>query len=675
MNAEDIAQRIADLREAIRRHDLAYYVQDAPLISDAHYDQLFRDLQHLEIDHPHLITMDSPTQRVGASPRAILKKVRHEAPMLSLDSVLTREEMQAFNLRMIKELGSPAIDYTAEPKLDGLSVELVFEHGSFVRGATRGDGMTGEEVTINLRTIRSLPLHLQPQEDLPPHVVVRGEVYMGLEEFQALNRRVTERGEEGFANPRNAAAGALRQLDSRITAERPLQLACYEIIAQTGSRPPTHWEELARLSRWGLPIPHQRERCHTIEEVLAFHQHMERIRETLPFEIDGIVVKVNHRAWQEHLGEKSRSPRWAVAFKFTPRRETTVVQDIVVSVGRTGTLTPVALLQPVDVGGVTISRATLHNADEVARKDVRVGDTVKVERAGDVIPAIAERIPIPGEHRSAPFTIPSRCPVCRSTVAREGASVYCTGQTICPAQLKGAIEHFASTSAMNIAGLGRKTVGQLLDRGLVKDVADLYFLQKAHILSIDGFADRSAALLLQGIEDSKTVPLERLLIGLGIRQVGRHSARVLVRHFHTLPAMMDADRPTLEAVHDIGPEIAASLTSYFQERGNRRVIKKLLQGGLRAVEGPEQHEGKSANLQSLKGKNFVLTGGLSGLTREEAIHRIEAHGGRATSQVSTRTDYVIAGQSSGSKAAQAKQLGIPILSEAEFMSLVEAWSP
>jgi DNA ligase (NAD+) len=521
-------------------------------------------LVEIEAAYPNLITTDSPSQRVGAPPLAELGKVQHERPMLSLDSITDKADVLAFDTRVKRDLKLPAVTYTAEPKYDGLSVELVYEAGVFVRGATRGDGMTGEEVTVNLRTIRSLPLQLRDVRTVPDRLVVRAEVYMRLDDFQQLNRRITERGDEPFANPRNAASGALRQLDSRITAGRPLVITCYDIMAVSGEPSQSHWAELEALSSWGLPVPIHRRQCGSIEEVIAFHAEIDAMRERLPYEIDGIVAKVDDRRRQEQLGSKSRSPRWAIAFKFAPRKEITQVQDIVVSVGRTGTLTPLALLKPVEVGGVTISRATLHNADEVARKDVRVGDTVKVERAGDVIPAIAERVPVVGEHRNEPFRMPNHCPVCGSATAREGAYYYCTGQTVCVAQLKGAIEHFASKAALNIDGLGKKTVAQLVDRGLVKNLADLYALTKEQLLTLEGFADRSAGLLLRSIERSQKVSLDRFLMGLGIRQVGQHIARVLARHFGRLEPLMTADRDRLEQVHEIGPEIAGSLESFFQ---------------------------------------------------------------------------------------------------------------
>jgi len=667
--------RIDSLRKEIRHHDYLYYVKNRPEISDQEYDRLFRALTDLETAYPDLITPDSPTQRVGAPPLDELRKTQHIRPMLSLDSVTGVEEVMAFDKRVRRELGrdlgqeldTATVQYSVEPKYDGLSVELIYENGTFIRGATRGDGTTGEDVTINLRTLRSLPLQLQTNADLSSHLVVRGEVYMRLDDFQALNRRITERGEEAFANPRNAASGALRQLDSRITAERPLVITCYEIMAQSGALPPTHWDELECLARWGLPIPMQRRRCEGINEVIAFHAETEAGREQLPFEIDGVVVKVNRRDWQEVLGEKSRSPRWAIAYKFTPRKEITQVQDIVISVGRTGTLTPLALLKPVDVGGVTISRATLHNADEVARKDIRVGDIVKVERAGDVIPAIAERVSIPGEQRAEPFRMPDHCPVCGSAVAREGAYYCCSGQTACPAQLKGELEHFASKSALNIDGLGKKTAAQFVEYRLVRDLADLYTLTKEQLLTLDGFADRSASLLLEAIERSKQVSLERFLFGLGIRQVGQHIAQVLARRFGTLDTIMAADRDTFEGVHEIGPEIAASLESFFREERNRRVIDRLRALGLQ-IETATQRE--SQGQRPLEGKIFVFTGGLERFSREEAKRRVEQLGGRVTSSVSKQTDYVVAGVDPGSKLEQAKRLGVTTLTEAEFGSLL-----
>lgn len=667
MATPDIASRIAALRDEIRRHDYLYYVKDRPEISDSQYDRLFRELVDLEQAHPDLVTPDSPSQRVGGRPLDELAKVPHAHPMLSLDSILDHDEVLAFDQRMKRELDVAAVDYAAEPKFDGLSVELVYDHGMFSRGATRGDGITGEDVTVNLRTIRSLPLQLRPKSGFPDHLVVRGEVYMRLDEFQTLNRRMTERGEEAFANPRNAAAGSIRQLDSSITATRPLVVTCYELMASSSPPPQTHWDELDALARWGLPIPTHRRLCRAIDEAVAFHRETEATRDTLPHEIDGVVVKVNRRDWQDRLGMKSRSPRWAIAYKFTPRKEITIVEDIVVSVGRTGTLTPLALLKPVEVGGVTISRATLHNADEVARKDVRVGDTVKVERAGDVIPAIAERVPVPGEQRTEPFRMPAQCPVCGSGVAREGAYFYCTGQSVCPAQLKGAIEHFASKSAVNIEGLGKKTVGQLVDRSLVKDLADLYRLNKEQLLELEGFAERSATLLLDSINRSKTVSLDRFLMGLGIRQVGQHIAKVLARECGSLSAVMSANQEELEQIKEIGPEISASLAAYFSEEQNRQVIARLQALGVHIGSTPVTRPGKDG---ALFGKTFVFTGGLERFTREEAKRIVETLGGRVASGVSKHTSYVVAGRDPGSKLEQARALGVTVLTEQEFAALV-----
>ena len=668
-HAEILAKLIA-LRNEIRRHDYLYYVKDRPEISDSEYDRLFREMVELEQAHPELVTPDSPSQRVGAPPLQELLKVPHEQPMLSLDSIVEESEVLAFDQRMKRELETLSVEYSAEPKFDGLSVELVYDQGVFTRGATRGDGTTGEDVTINLRTIRSLPLQLQAQSILPDHLVVRGEVYMRLDDFQVLNRRMTERGGDAFANPRNAASGSLRQLDSTITATRPLVVTCYEIMAVSGSVPPTHWDELETLAQWGLPIPERERRrlCPSIDDVMAFHRETESLRDQLPYEIDGVVVKVNRRDWQSRLGMKSRSPRWAIAYKFAPRKEITVVQAIVVSVGRTGTLTPVALLKPVEVGGVTISRATLHNADEVARKDIRVNDTVKVERAGDVIPAITERIPVPGEQRSNPFCMPDHCPVCGSSVAREGAYFYCTGQLVCGAQLKGAIEHFASKHALNIEGLGKKTVAQLVDQGLVRSLDDLYRLTKDDLVKLDGFADRSATLLLESIAGSKTVPLDRFLMGLGIRQVGQHIAKVLAREFGSLNEILSADRERLQQIREIGPEISDSLVAYCAEPRNRNVITQLQESGVQVA--PGMATGDHRTKSPLAGKTFVFTGGLDHFTRTDAQQAVEAAGARLASSVSKKTSYVVVGRDPGSKLEQARTLGVTILTEQEFASLV-----
>ncbi len=663
-----IHEKLQRLRESIFRHDELYYVHSRPEISDAEYDKLFRDLQEIERQHPDLVTPDSPTQRVGGTPLAQFKKVRHEFPLLSLDSEMNEGSVRAFDQRVRRELGVEQVSYTAEPKYDGLSVELTFDNGIFVQGATRGDGAIGEDVTHNLRTIRALPLQLKQGNPFPPHVVVRGEVFMKLPDFHQLNRRLMEHGAEPFANPRNASSGTLRQLDPSITATRPLTITCYDFLSPGPQRPGTHFEAITCLKTWGLPVPQFRRQCPSVQETLEFHREMFEQRDTLPFEIDGIVIKVDRFDWQQSLGEKSRSPRWAIAFKFPPRKELTRVRQIAVSVGRTGALTPIALLDPVEIGGVTVSRASLHNVEEVARKDIRVGDTVKVERAGDVIPDVVERVPVPGEQRGTSFQPPIQCPVCQSHTIQEGPILYCTGQTVCPAQLKGSLEHYASKGAMNIDGLGKKTIAQFVDEGMVRNLADLYTLQKEQLLELEGFAEKSATQLIQGIEKSKQAPLMRFLIGLGIRHVGAHVAKVLANHYGSLPAIQKATKENLQAIHEIGPEIAASVESFFQEERNLAVIQHMKDLGVRIQEIQISSEGTG---QPLIGKTFVLTGTLEGMTREDAKQNIEALGGRVTSSVSKQTDYLVAGNDPGSKLDSATKLGVPILNEEEFSLLIQ----
>ena len=670
-DSQKIQAQITELRERIRRHNELYYGLGEPDISDSEYDGLFKALQDLEEQHPDLVTPDSPTQRVSGVPLAQFAKVPHHRPLLSLDSVLIPEEISAFDKRVKKELDVDRIEYVVEPKYDGLSVVVVYENGTFVSGATRGDGQTGENITPNLRLILSRLHCLKIKGNVPQRIVIRGEVYLRLPDFQALNRQLTERGEKTFANPRNAASGSLRQLDVEITASRPLVLTCYDLMVSSEPLPRTHWETVDLLDAWDLPVPDSAMRCvcRDVEEVIAFHRSMMEQREDLPFEIDGVVVKLNSRDFQEQLGEKSRSPRWAIAFKFPPRKELTTVQDIVVSVGRTGALTPIALLTPVEVGGVTISRATLHNVEEVARKDVRVGDTVKVERAGDVIPDIVERVAIPGEQRAVPFAVPLACPVCQSAVAQEGPVYYCTGQTVCSAQLKGGIQHFASKGALNIEGLGEKTVAQLVDKALVKDLSDLYRLTKEQLLSLDGFAEKSAAQLFSAIEQSKAPSLERFLFGLGIHHVGHHVAQILAPQFGSLAKLMTATREELVDIRDIGPEIAQSVVSFFAEPRNVAVLDRMKELGV-AVQTVSRET--SEQTSPLKGKSFVFTGGLESVKRQEAAQRVEALGGRVTSAVSKHTAYIVVGKDPGSKLDEANRLGIPVLDEAGFLDLIRS---
>ena len=659
-------QRLEQLRQAIRRHDELYYVQSRPEISDAEYDKLFRELEDLERQFPECITPDSPTQRVGGAPLPQFQKVRHEFPLLSLDSEMTEDSVRAFDERVRRELHETQVGYSAEPKFDGLSVELTYDHGLFVSGATRGDGTIGEDVTHNLRTIRTLPLRLKEDTGFPSHLVVRGEVFIRLPDFHRLNQRLTELGEDTFANPRNAASGTLRQLDPQMAARRPLTLTCYDLMSKIG-RPTTHDEAISNLKVWGLPIPPFRQHCQNIDVAMEFHREMAKQRDTLPFEIDGIVIKVNRFDWQKQLGEKSRSPRWAIAYKFPARKELTKVRAIAVSVGRTGALTPIAMLDPVDIGGVTVSRASLHNVEEVARKDVRVGDTVKVERAGDVIPDIVERVEVAGEERTDPFVPPEHCPVCQSHTIQEGPVLYCTGQTVCSAQLKGSLEHYVSKGAMNIDGLGKKTIAQFVDEALVNDLSDLYTLTKDKLLQLEGFAEKSATQLIEGLKKSKQAALARFLIGLGIRHVGSHTAKVLANHYGSLHKIQEASIEELQAIYEIGPEIAASVESFFQEERNLQVIQRMQALGVHVEEIDVVTE---RSQKPFAGKSFVLTGTLEGMTRDEAKEKIEALGGRVMSSVSKKTDYVVAGSDPGSKLEKAKSLKVPVLDVQNFLSLL-----
>jgi DNA ligase (NAD+) len=665
-------QRLEELRQVIRRHDELYYVHSKPEISDAVYDKLFQELQDLENKFPDFITPDSPTQRVGGAPLPQFQKVQHEFPLLSLDSEMTEDSVRAFDERVRRELGVGIVGYSAEPKFDGLSVELTYDQGVFVRGATRGDGTIGENVTHNLRTIRTLPLRLKEGIGFPKHLVVRGEVFIKLPDFHQLNQRLTEMGEDTFANPRNAASGALRQLDPQITAKRPLTLICYDMMSEGEEKPTTHSQAVSCLEAWGLPIPPFRQNCSNLEPAMDFHRDMAHQRDNLPFEIDGIVIKVNRFDWQRQLGEKSRSPRWAIAYKFPARKELTKVRAIAVSVGRTGALTPIAMLDPVDIGGVTVSRASLHNVEEVARKDVRVGDTVKVERAGDVIPDIVERIEVPGEQRTDPFIPPEQCPVCQSHTIQEGPVLYCMGKTVCSAQLKGSLEHYVSKSAMNIDGVGKKTIAQFVDEKLVKDLGDLYSLKKEQLLELEGFAEKSATQLIQSLEKSKHAILPRFLIGLGIRHVGAHVAKVLAQHYGSLEKVQKASKEELQAIHEIGAEIAASVENFFQEERNLQVIQRMKNLG---VQVEKIAIVSRVDPQPFTGKSFVLTGTLESMTREEAKQKIESVGGRVMSSVSQRTDYMVAGTDPGSKLEKAEKLGIVVLDESGFRSLLSEKDP
>jgi DNA ligase (NAD+) len=591
--------------------------------------------------------------------------------MLSLDNAFSAEEVRDFDARIRRQLGQgDAIEYVAEPKIDGLAVELVYVDGLFVQGSTRGDGVRGEDITQNLRTIKTVPLRLiaVAHDSLPQHLEVRGEVYMTKGEFQRLNARREEEGEPTFANPRNASAGALRQLDPRITAGRPLAMFCYGVGSLEGVTFQTHWDVLQSLARWGFRINPHSEPCHGIEAALAYYERLSQQREELPYEIDGVVIKVNALALQEALGTRSRSPRWALAYKFEPKQAVTRVKEIAVQVGRTGALTPVALLEPVQVAGVEVSRASLHNPDEVARKDVRAGDWVMVQRAGDVIPEIVEVLKERRSGEEKPFEMPTHCPICGSAVVRLEAEVVprCV-ELSCPAKLKESIVHFASKRAMDIEGLGDKTVDQLVEHGLVKDIGDLYFLTKDDVLKLDRLADKSASNLMAAIERSKQTTLPRFLYALGIRHVGEHVADVLAREYPDWQALQRAAYGELEGIHEIGPRIAQSIVAFFQDTGNQEVLEKLHRGGVQA-----RPLRRPAVDQTLRGKTLVFTGELQTYTRAEAKRLVEARGGRVTSSVSRSTTYVVAGADAGSKLDQARKFEVSVLTEDEFQDLLSS---
>ncbi len=665
MTRAEARKRIETLAREIREHDHRYYVLDRPSIPDAQYDRLFRELQSLEETFPDLRLPDSPTQRVSGPMREAFKKVPHARPMLSLDSLMEADEVREFDARVRRALEVGQVTYVAEPKFDGLSVELVYQDGVFVRGATRGNGEVGEDITENLRTIRAVPLRLAeggPQGGQRGTVSVRGEALMPLPEFEALNRRIIEASEEPFANARNAAAGTVRQLDPKSTASRRLDLYAYEVMHADGVSFPSQQTMLEALRGWGFHVEKNVQVCAGLDPVLAYHAGLLERRDRLDYEIDGVVIKVDHRDWQERLGVRSRSPRWAVAFKFPPREEVTRVVDIVVQVGRTGKLTPVAQLQPVDVSGVTVSRATLHNQDEVERKDVRAGDTVRVRRAGDVIPEVVEVLKDKRPRDSRPFQMPRTCPVCGARVDRVGAYHLCTNGLTCPAQLQGHIEHFVSRGAMDIVGLGGKTVRQLMDAGLVEDLADLYRLTPIDLAGLEGFAEKSIENLMKAIEASKRPRLDRFLFALGVEHVGGTVARLLADHFGALEPILEASEETLQEIHGIGPEVAESVHRFFANARNRRVLERLHQAGVRPVV-----ERKPRGPRPLAGETVVFTGALEQMTRAEAAKKAEDAGARVASSIGKKVTLVVAGPEAGSKLDEARKLGVRVIDEAAFL--------
>jgi len=669
MNKRQATKRVEELREAIRRHDFLYYVRDSPEISDEAYDQLFRELSRLEDEHPQLLAEDSPTQRVAGEPLPAFEAVEHAAPMLSLDSDVDPEVLRRFDERLQKAaIEETQVEYVAEPKLDGASVELVYEGGLLTRAATRGDGRRGEGILANVKTIAAVPLRLRADEvPAPPFLSIRGEVIMQLEAFEQLNERLMEAGREPFANPRNAAAGALRQLDPRITSSRPLDIFFYDILAADGLELETQWEVLERLRRWGLRVNDLPRLLSSVEGLLEYHADLLERRDDIGYEIDGVVIKLNDLGMRQSLGSTARHPRWAFAFKFPPRKEVTRVLKILASVGRTGVVTPVAMMRPVEIGGVTVSRATLHNRQEVTRKDIREGDRVRVQRAGDVIPQVVERIEEPGRKRTPRFEMPAECPSCGTPLIERGPFSVCPNSFECPAQLAGRLLHLGSRNALDIEGLGDETARLLVDRGLVRQLPDLFDLKAEQLQELEGFAEKSATNLVDGIRSASRTDLARFLTGLGIPEVGVAVARQLARHFRSIEALREADEEVLQEVDGVGPRMAEQIVGFFVEPHNEQVLDRLLEGRVELLEPADEEI--STDLEGLR---FVLTGGLERLSRGQAKDLLESLGAKVTSTVSSKTDYVVAGTDPGSKLEKAERLGLRILDEAAFLELLRA---
>lgn len=668
--SDKITKEIEKLRDQLNDHNYRYHVLDAPIISDAEYDKLFNQLKSLEAQHPELITVDSPTQRVGAAPLKEFSKVNHDVMMLSLENAFTEEDMEAFDRRIHERLGvSTPIEYCCEPKLDGLAISIRYVDGVLTQAATRGDGATGEDVTSNIKTLAMVPLRLRG-DDVPHILDVRGEVFISRKGFEKLNAQAAKNNEKVFANPRNAAAGSVRQLDPRITATRPLEIYCYGIgVVEGFTLPNTHYEIVKQLSKWGLRTSNLVKVVRGVEGCLQYYQKMAKERDSLPFEIDGVVYKVNGIAEQEKLGFVTRAPRWAVAHKFPAGEETTQVEAVEFQVGRTGALTPVARLKPVFVHGVTVSNATLHNMDEIERKDIRIGDTVVVRRAGDVIPEVVavlvERRPADAKK----IVLPKHCPVCHSDIEQiEGEAVArCTGELFCAAQRKESVKHFASRKAIDIEGLGDKLVEQLVDTNLIKNAADIYDLTQEQLENLERMGPKSAQNLLKEIEKSKHTTLARFLYALGIREVGEATAKALANYYRELAVLQSATEESLQAVPDVGPIVAAHIANFFHESHNKDVIEKLIKAG---VQWPAIKESKAL---PLAGKTFVITGTLSDMSRDEAKERLEKLGAKVAGSVSSKTSYLVVGEAAGSKLDKAKELGVEILEDKRFHEFLKKY--
>jgi DNA ligase (NAD+) len=657
-------QLLQALREEVRRHDYLYHVEARPEIADEAYDRLFRRLKQVEAAFPHLITPDSPTQRVGAEPQDRFETIAHAAPMLSLDSTQDEAEVRRFDER-VRRAVEGRVHYLLEPKLDGASIELVYEDGVLVRAVTRGNGREGEGVTENVRTIASVPLRLHERKRRAPSFLsVRGEVMMYISAFERLNERLVESGEEPYASPRNSAAGAIRQLDPRVTASRELDCLAYDILQVNGVRFHRDQDVVRALREWGFRVPDAVEVVDSYEEIREYHRRWEAQRDTLDYEIDGVVVKLDDWEARADLGMTSHHPRWALAYKFEPRKEVTRVERIAVSVGRTGVLTPVALLLPVVVGGVTISRASLHNREEVQRKDVREGDLVRIQRAGDVIPQVVERLEEEGRDRGRPFHMPRECPACGTPVEERGPFTLCPNRFGCPAQLKGRLVHFGSRGALDIEGLGEETASLLVDRGLVKELADLFALSKEDLVGLPGFADKNADRLITGIQGRKRPELARFLHALGIPEVGAAVSRDLAHHFRSVGKLLQADQEALVAVPGVGPKMSELICGFLANPSNRTAIEHILARGVHPVPPPARVD------STLADKKFVFTGGLARLSRSHAKKLVEDHGGKVVGSVSKATDYVVVGDDPGSKYDKAVELGVATLDEDQFVALL-----